>query len=206
MKREIVGAFACPIYSITRDSELNSEEKKEINDIVEEGMKRNTSNSYTKNSYIFNTKLKNLKEFCEKQIKIYVENFISSKDTIDFYITQSWLNKTEPGESHHRHSHSNSIISGVFYVSTLENDWIDFHDPNQKIRDRIHIPPKENNIWNSTTLGIPVQNNDLLLFPSWLDHSVGVNKTSKNRVSISFNVFAKGSLGGEFALTELNLK
>ena len=34
MKREIVCAFACPIYSITRDSELNSEEKKEINDIV----------------------------------------------------------------------------------------------------------------------------------------------------------------------------
>ena len=41
---------------------------------------------------------------------------VNSKTEI--FITESWLNKTEPGQYHHRHWHPNSVLSGVLYIDT----------------------------------------------------------------------------------------
>ena len=204
---DIHGIFPTPIYLVKRDSNLIPEEEKEIERIIEEGMIKNISNSSSTNSYIFNDKLKNLKQFCEQQIKIYVEQVINPKEELDFYITQSWLNITKPGEFHHEHSHSNSIISGVFYISTVEDDKIMFADPNIIMKEQIKFALKEQNAWNSTTWFFPVNNNKLILFPSWLNHQVEVNKkATTDRISISFNTFVKGRLGMHKDLTELILK
>ena len=137
----IVGLFPSPVYITKRDSNLDSTEEKEIEDIIEEGMSAKTtnSNSSSKNSYIFDTRLYKLKEFCKEHIETYVEKIISPKKELDFYITQSWLNITKPGESHGLHSHPNSIISGVFYVSTEEDDKIYFHDPGGSKKNRIEL-------------------------------------------------------------------
>jgi hypothetical protein len=35
---------------------------------------------------------------------------------IDPFVTQSWLNWTKPGQWHHKHSHPNSLYSGVLYL------------------------------------------------------------------------------------------
>ena len=113
---QIHSIFPTPVYIAKRDSDLIPREKKEIEKIIQEGMQKNTGNSSSINSYIFNENLKELKQFCEQQIKIYVEQTINPKEKLDFYITQSWLNITKPGEFHHDHSHPNSIISGVFYI------------------------------------------------------------------------------------------
>ena len=121
--------FPTPVYCTHEKSDLNLSEIKDIENIIEEGMKKNKYNSISKNTYIFDTKLKNLKEFCEHHIKIYVKEIINSKEELDFYITQSWLNINKPGESHDKHWHPNSIISGVFYVSTIEYDRILFYNP-----------------------------------------------------------------------------
>ena len=202
------GIFPIPVYFAKRDSNLDStEEEKEIGNIVKEGMYKNAGNSTSNNSYIFNGKLKNIKQFCEQQIKIYVEQVISPKEKLDFYITQSWLNITKPGEYHHEHSHSNSIISGVFYISTEEDDNITFHDPSDKLKKVIAFEPKEYNIWNSPVWSFSVNTNDLILFPSWLDHMVDPNpKATTDRISISFNTFVRGTLGLRKDLNELILK
>ena len=170
-------------------------------------MYKNSGNASSTNSYIFNGKLKKLKQFCEEQLKIYVEQAIVPKEELDFYITQSWLNITKPGEYHHDHSHQNSIISGVFYISTEEDDKITFGDPNVKLRDLIKFEKKEFNVWNSASWFFPSITNELLLFPSWLNHKVDVNeKATTDRISISFNTFVKGTLGSRKDLTELILK
>ena len=201
------GIFPVPVYTARRDSNLDSAEKKDIKDIIEEGNYPNVSNSTSNNSYIFDDKLKKLKEFCEQHIKIYAKEVINPKQELDFYITQSWLNVNKPGESHHLHNHPNSIISGVFYISTEEDDKIHFYDPAETLKDRIEIQPKEYNIWNSANWSIPAETNDLLLFPAWLEHSVKPNeKATKDRLSISFNVFAKGVFGQKEEGTELILE
>ena len=208
MEHEIGGIFPCPIYRIGRDSNLSPKEEKEIRKIIDkEGMYRNSGNSSSNNSDIFNGKLKKIKQFCEEHIKTYVEQVITPTEELDFYITQSWLNINKPGEFHHQHSHQNSIISGVFYISTEESDNITFIDPNYKIKELITFEEKEYNLFNSTTWVFPSITNILLLFPSWLNHKVEVNeKATTDRISISFNTFVRGTLGIRKHLTELILK
>ena len=200
------GMFPIPLYAVTREADLDSTEEKEIGNIIEEGMSRNDSNSSTENTYIFKTKLKSLKQFCEKQLRNYVKEIINPREELDLYITQSWLNVTKPGEYHHGHSHPNSIISGVFYISTEEDDYITFTDPNAKLKNRIEFVQKEANLFNSSTWFFQSITNELILFPSWLDHRVKVNpKATTDRISISFNTFVKGILGCRKASTELIL-
>ena len=203
----IHGIFPTPVYVIKRDSNLTPKEETEIRKIVKEGMYKSLGNSYSNNSYIFNDKLKNIKQFCEQQLKIYVKEVINPKEELDFYITQSWLNITKPGEFHHEHSHQNSIISGVFYISTEEDDKITFSDVNAKLKEFISFEKEEFNIWNSSSWFFPVNNNELVLFPSWLNHKVDRNeKATTDRISISFNTFARGTFGSRKDLTELVLK
>ena len=114
----IYSIFPIPIYQAHRESDLNSIEEKEIEDIIEEWMTEDLNNRYSVkgNSYIFDTRLSVLKEFCEQHIKTYVNEVINPQNKeLDFYITQSWINVIEPGEEHQRHAHQNSIISGVLY-------------------------------------------------------------------------------------------
>ena len=201
------GIFPCPVYIVKRDSELSPKEDTDIEDIIKEGMYKNTGNSSTANSYIFNEKLKQLKQFCEEQIKIYVKEVITPEEDLDFYITQSWLNITKPGGFHHDHSHPNSIISGVFYISTEEDDKITFQDPNTKIKHLINFKLKEHTVFNSPEWFFSVNTNELVLFPSWLDHHVESNeKATKDRISLSFNTYVKGTLGEQIHLNELILK
>ena len=59
---------------------------------------------------------------------------------------------------------------------------------------------------NSETFMLPCKPGDLILFPSSLRHSVPINTTNKNRISLSFNTFVSDTLGSENELTHLNIK
>ena len=203
----IRGVFPTPVYKVERDLSITPSEEKEIEKIIKEGMQKNKGNVSSQNFYIFNSKFKEIKQFCEEQIQIYVEQIIFPKEDLDFYITQSWLNITNPGGFHHIHSHQNSIISGVFYISTEENDKITFEDPNYRIKQLIKFESKEYNVWNSSSWHVPSIINELILFPSWLEHSVEPNeKATTDRISIAFNTFVRGNLGKPKELSGLILK
>jgi uncharacterized protein (TIGR02466 family) len=200
--------FPCPVYTATKDSNLDSTtaERRDIEDIIKEGMITEFK-SFSNNTYIFNTKLHEIKEFCEQHIKNYVEKIINPKEKNDIYITQSWLNVNKPGEVHHPHIHANSIISGVFYVQTVENDNIVFYDPSSTVKSIIQLTVlvKEQNRWNSDSFTGSITPNMLVLFPSWMHHGVPLNeKQTTDRISISFNTFSK-TLGGNRNLNQLIL-
>jgi len=206
MDYNITGVFPIPIYFAKRETKLTTSEMDDIRNIIEkrklqkahttEELVDDTETSLTENVYIFNTKLYKIKEFCEQHINIYAKEIINPKDELDFYIQQSWLTVTSPGENLPPHHHSNSILSGVFYVSTVENDKLHFYDVFHNLKNRISIEEKESNIWNATTWFFPIEDNDLIIFPSWLDHGVQRNPTAtKDRISIAFNAFAKGIFG-----------
>ena len=62
------------------------------------------------------------------------------------------------------------------------------------------------NAINSYVWDFMVQKNDLLLFPSSTIHKVKIKDVSNSRISLAFNVFAKGAFGNKNELTELILK
>ena len=206
--QETLGLFPTPVYTTQRDGKFTSKEKKEIEKIIAGGMHKSIGNTISDENYIFTNYLKKIKQFCDYHIAEYVKEIINPKEDLNFYITQSWLNLTPTGGFHHSHCHQNSIVSGVFYISTVEDDKITFEDTNYRIKaTSAWFQEEEFNIWNSTSWYIPVNNNKLVLFPSWLAHKVDLNeKATTDRISISFNTFVTGKLGNQNGLTELILK
>ena len=125
--------------------------------------------------------------------KEYIEDLKFEFD--DHYITGMWSNILKPGEFHSPHTHSNNLVSGVFYLQTNDNSpAITFLDPRPQ-SSVLQPQAKEYNIFNSTMFFYPAKVNRMILFPSWLEHYVPQNDTKFSRVSIAFNVMLKGKVG-----------
>lgn len=122
----------------------------------------------------------------------------------EIYITSAWCNYTEKGQIHHTHKHSNSFISGVIYLQTTTDDSVEFYSPYND-REIIDVCNKEYNLYNSSSWEIPVYDNLLILFPSWIYHSVPIKSTTGTRIALSFNTFLRGLVGQETQLTHLTL-
>ena len=115
-----------------------------------------------------------------------VLNFLKAEHG-GFKITGCWANISPPGEAHGRHSHPNNFLSGVYYVTAPEGgDLITFYDPRPQ-PPIMSPPPKEIAPVNAGKASMKVEVGDLILFPSWLFHSVPPNRSDQYRVSIAFN-------------------
>ena len=136
----------------------------------------------------------------------YFDKVICPTNPVVPYITQSWINYTTTDQYHHKHSHSNSVISGIFYISANQNvDAVKFYRNDLHI-DRIQLHVTKYNTFNSTDWKFPVETGNIFLFRSSLVHGVDQKKGNNTRISLSFNVFLKGKLGSKSGLTELVLE
>ena len=120
-------------------------------------------------------------------------------DTLDYdvdeiEITGMWGTVLRPGEAHQSHTHSNNFLSGVFYLSSDGATGLTISDP-RPAADVLVPRKKKKTPNNSNLLSYKSNQNRLIMFPAWLVHWVPVNKTKRNRISISFNIQVKGQLG-----------
>jgi uncharacterized protein (TIGR02466 family) len=196
-----------PIFPVgINHSELNREFTKEeisfFQKCKESETIRNTGNTFTENYYILNEpEMKNLKNDLMMSVNHYFYNVLQAKETVEPYITISWINFTEKNQFHHKHYHPNSYLSGVFYIDVDEKkDSIFFfnsHEPEI-------VPEFQNfNLFNAPNWNFTVRNKLLLLFPSRIKHEVSIKDDNNTRISLSFNVFLRGDIGAK--LTELKL-
>ena len=177
--------------------------EKEIKFITEQKTRSNQGNTTSIDNNILNSKeMKKIKQFIEKSVKEYFKNIYQPKNNVEPYITQSWCNYTKEGQFHHKHAHPNSFISGVFYVQAdRTKDKIYFYKEEYK---QIKIPAKEYNFFNSESWWFETGTNDLVIFPSNLNHMVE-KVVGKERISLSFNTFLKGCIGEDVELTGLHI-
>ena len=146
-----------------------------------------------------NPELKKIRTFIETKLNQFVSQIYGSDDRL--VITQSWLNRNGKGESHHEHTHPNSMISGVWYPQIHEQlPPIEFRNRSQ--RDVV-LSIQRYNTFNSQTFLLPIKRGELILFPSNLTHGVPPNQSDEERISLSFNTWPKGSLGDISSLTFL---
>ena len=182
--------------------------KQELNFVREQKKHchKNAGNFYTKDTYILNRKeFKNIKKFLTKHCKNYLDTVICSKNNIELYITQSWLNYTEANQYHHQHTHPNSIVSGVLYFdSDIKNDKILFSKSGYQQLKPVTDSTKFN-LWNSDTWFFSVKTGKLIMFPSSTIHQVETKQGNNTRISLAFNTFIKGTFGNNKDLTELTL-
>lgn len=195
-----------PLFPIAIGRDRLSKEltPKELKFLTTQEMQQNTGNVSSADSYILDNKeLTDLRNELLKIVRKYFKAVYAPADDVDAYITQSWVNVTEPKKFHHTHKHYNSFISGVFYIQGEQGvDKIQFHKSGYEL---IKIIPTEWNLYNSMSWWYPVSTGDVILFPSNLSHEVPVTDSSSSRISLAFNVFLKGRLGDCDGLTELKL-
>lgn len=103
-------------------------------------------------------------------------------------ITGCWATVLAKGAAHKAHTHPNNFLSGVYYVRTRPGtDTINFHDPRNQTAV-IRPPVVELTAENTDQVVVKVTNGTLLMFPSYLEHSVDANASEDERISISFNL------------------
>ena len=177
--------------------------KKEMSFIMKQKQKPNEGNKTSINSTLLKSKtLKGLNSFIEGSFKEYATNILRIKNNVTLDITQSWANFTKKGEFHHKHNHSNSFLSGVFYVKAKEDtDKIIFFKEGY---NQISLETQDFNVHNSDSWFFTVKSNQLAVFPSSLTHMVPPTDTEE-RVSLSCNTFPKGIIGDSGKLTGLSL-
>jgi uncharacterized protein (TIGR02466 family) len=165
----------------------------------------NEGNTTSKDRKILKSKeLTELREFVEDSMLTYFKAIHAPKFDVNLYLTQSWANYTGQGQYHHKHSHPNSVVSGVFYPqANKEVDKIYFYKDGY---DRINIPTADFNPYNSESWWFEVSAGNLILFPSHLPHMVKTKEDDNTRISIAFNTFVKGYIGSDENLTGLNLR
>ena len=178
--------------------------KTEIEFIKNQERYANKNNTTSKNRKILKSKeLTELREFIEDSMFEYFKTIHSPEFDVSLYLTQSWANYTEKGQFHHKHAHSNSVVSGVFYPQVDRSvDRIYFHKDKY---NQLEIPVAEYNIYNSESWWFEVGVGDLILFPSSLTHMVQTKEDDNTRISIAFNTFVKGYIGSDESLTGLHL-
>ena len=103
-------------------------------------------------------------------------------------INNMWAIINIGGATNLRHQHGNSTISGAYYLRAPKNCGdIIFYDPRPA---PVYSHPNANkpNLLNAQVNGITPSEGALVLFPSFLDHSVNANLSEEERMVISFNV------------------
>tara|TARA_B100001029_G_C15047029_1_gene447898 strand:- start:138 stop:734 length:597 start_codon:yes stop_codon:yes gene_type:complete len=103
-------------------------------------------------------------------------------------ITEMWAIVNKGGAENSRHHHGNSSISGAYYVrAPMRSGDIVFYDP-RPAPVYSHPLAKTPNSLNAMVNSISPVEGGLILFPSYLDHSVNPNLSNEERIVISFNI------------------
>jgi uncharacterized protein (TIGR02466 family) len=210
---EIIPLFPTPVVVINIGRDFTKDELqlflKDIPMMKDKG--RRMQNHGSVNLTLFDTfaeELTDIRNFCEYQFEQYIENIDGANpDIAGLRITQAWLNNNKPTEQHHLHYHPNSYLSGVLYIKCLPNDHINFENRSEGNYNNMRFQMEKINVWNSSGRTVNVIEGDLILFPSWMLHSVSRNETkNKERISLAFNTFPIGEMGKFDEVSQLFLQ
>ena len=197
--------FPEPLYFSKLERVLTKKELKTINEYKKKTASNEGNITSSENYVLENKAFNNLKKDLYTKVMDYFDKVICTDNLITPYITQSWINCTKSDQFHHKHNHQNSFVSGIFYISADKKvDSVTFYK--LSLDDRIKLNITKYNIFNSSSYKFPVETGNILLFRSSLVHGVGKKKGNNIRISLSFNVFIKGTVGNKTNLNELILE
>jgi uncharacterized protein (TIGR02466 family) len=208
-KSEVLELFPTPVYTTMLPVELSAVipflDKQDMNTGADEAnYGRRSLDSYV----LSKPECSDLKDFILKHVQDFGDNTLMY-DYESYKMSQSWVSHKIPGQHHTMHTHPNSLISGVFYYGPSEEKTpaIKFHKMVASYNQGSISPKskidKRNSKFAWTEFSINFQPGLLVLFPSYLHHSVPVNTSNSVRCSLAFNVVPSHGLGDESSLTEL---
>ena len=186
--------FATPVWTIQLDNYKDVNEQmynyiklKQENDKL--GInKSNVKGWHSKDFNLNDKEPQNFIAFILPAIQQVMTDMDWDKEKQTAKINNMWAIINTGGSANLRHQHGNSTISGAYYVRAPKNSGdIVFYDPRPA---PVYTYPKalNPNLLNAQVNGISPKEGALVLFPSYLDHSVNENLSNEERIVISFNI------------------
>ncbi len=186
--------FPTPVWTLQLDNYKSINEQmykfiKTAQSIDREGIsKSNIKGWHSKDFNMKENEPKNFIKFILPAIEQVITDMNWEKQKQSININNMWAIINTGGSANLRHQHGNSTISGAYYVRAPKNSGdIVFYDPRPA---PVYMYPKAANPnWlNAQVNGISPKEGALVLFPSYLDHSVNENLSNEERIVISFNI------------------
>tara|TARA_Y100001968_G_C19356396_1_gene717406 strand:- start:60 stop:737 length:678 start_codon:yes stop_codon:yes gene_type:complete len=119
-------------------------------------------------------------------------------------VNDAWLNIGQKGSILQWHNHSNSYLSGTYYINfdpikhsslAFKNDRLNttsFNTPSITIP----VNEKSKTVFNSPSFQINAKEGDILIWKSNLIHGYEIPNKDKNRITLSFNIMPKECTDG----------
>ena len=197
MKNALVhDIFKVPVYEIDLDID-NQKLYNYCNEYIKTEQGRIISNQGGYQSEDLDLNESALQPLIE-QIKLNSNTFADQvMNSCEQKIDNIWFNINRYKDSNTMHQHPDCEISGAYYVKAPEYcgrivfehpvaDLLEYWDFKRKLKS-------DRTPYDAVTWNMPVYQNRLYLFPSWLKHRVDSNyNLTEDRVSFGFNTHYKG--------------
>ena len=139
---------------------------------------------------LLDSSLKDLKTWIEIQAKDYLDNELGI-DYEEFFFSESWININGKGGDQKVHNHSNAIISGTYYLKSLDgHPPLDFHKVKSENEPFISLTEHyaQGNPNTTSKVSFPSTQDSMLVFQSQLYHGHKINELEENRIGLSWNI------------------
>tara|TARA_Y200000002_G_scaffold383211_1_gene404063 strand:+ start:4581 stop:5183 length:603 start_codon:yes stop_codon:yes gene_type:complete len=186
--------FPTPVWTIQLENFRKMNEEmynfiKEFQIKDQKGIKKsNNKGWHSKNFNMQEIQIQNFIKNISPSIEKVMTDMNWEKKKQSVKISNMWAIINIGGSTNSKHQHGNSTISGAYYVRAPKNCGdIVFYDP--RPAPVFYYPTAlSSNLLNAQVNSITPKEGALILFPSYVDHSVNENLSNDERIVISFNV------------------
>ena len=188
--------FSVPIFEFRLENSdvLNIDLEKYIYDLRSknpDGIKKSNAGGWHSPNFKINENpilIRFLNQIKNCLKKIISEEFGWKYDLNKIKIDGMWSIINKKNSFNTKHNHPNCFLSSAYYVKAKNNSGcINFFDPKEQKNIRYPITEKITELSAQVTKFEP-EEGTLLIFPSYLYHSVEENLSNEDRVVISFNI------------------
>jgi uncharacterized protein (TIGR02466 family) len=180
--KQLLNIFPIPIKIISLESVFQhsidrlihqiDQEKFNPNQLIKKGY-QSLSNSFLDKNLWF-------KQIFQDEVDVFVNEYGIKAAKISY----SWCNIYIKGGEIRPHKHEMSVISGVYYpLIKGDNVFLKIRNPCNPFK--INEITEKTNEFNLQEYAIPIQENMLILFPSWIEHYS--ENTNEIKYAVSFD-------------------
>jgi uncharacterized protein (TIGR02466 family) len=105
-------------------------------------------------------------------------------------IVRAWINLFQPGAQEGQHTHDGNLLSCSYYIDAPPNcGYLILPDPiGERRLHREFTRTGGGGFLTRSEVGVEPQPGRLVMFESWMPHSIQCNKSDKVRISIAMNL------------------
>jgi uncharacterized protein (TIGR02466 family) len=207
MNSHVFPLFPTPLYVNTYEGDT-TDIVKYFDSCEMDDTNNGTYGMISKNSYILDNSIcKPLSNFFMRCFEEFATDIMRYRYK-ELQFAQSWLTYKIPGQFHKAHTHPNTLLAGVFYYDYQPGDASICFSKEVKSFNRSYLEPSlmndyQQHPFSQEEIYFTPQQNNFIIFPSYLTHGVPPNQTNKIRKALGVNALTRGTLGDQETISEI---